>query len=283
MSRGRFISKRIGKSDKVSDVRTMHARFLYVICYTNVDVEGRCTANPIDIYDDFLGHKMRKKYSPLRIQEYLENLHDVGLIILYEAKGKRFMEFVDFHEHQIGLRKDREAPSFIPAPPKNLRKKSQLRSYSGVDPELREREDKEKAKEEEKTKEEEESPSGDSRPREYLIELDVKNTLIKWNGFASEHSLPKIKDISGTRRRHLLARIKSKKDPFIIEEILEIIKRCPFLLGKTKAEFRLFFDWIILPSNFQKIIEGNYIDKKFSSYKSYLLKKRKQGATDDGQ
>jgi len=280
MSRGRFISKRLGKSEKVADLNSMHARFLYVICYTNVDVEGRCTANPQDIYDDFLGHKMRKKYSPSRIEEYLQDLDDIGLVNRYGAKGKMYMEFIDFHEHQVGLRKNREARSLIPAPPKSHKKKTKLRSNSGVTPEP--------AKKVKKKIQKKKSPDGDpspdppkkklpeASPEEYLLSADIQNTLLKWNTFAKKHSLAEIMEIEGTRRKHLVARIRMKKNPFIIEAMLEIIEKCPFLLGKTKAGFRVFFDWIVNPSNYQKIIEGNYIDQKFAGYKAWLLKKKKE-------
>lgn len=71
----------------------------------------------------------------------------------------------------------------------------------------------------------------------------------------------------------MIARLK---EGFRIEEVVEIIEKSPFLLGQTKAGFRVFFDWIILPTNYQKILEGTYVDKKFSSYKAWLLKKKKQ-------
>lgn len=275
MGRGRYISKRISKSDKIAKLHSMHACFLYVICYTHADVEGRCTAEPGDIRDNFLGNMLRRKYSVKKIAEYLEDMADVKLIILYEAKEKRFMQFVNFHEHQSGLRKDREAPSSIPAPKRSRAKKTELRSNSGVTPELSKAEVKET---EEKKKEAKKSPSEDSPPlttEDYLLSAEIQTTSIKWNDFAKKHDLAEIREIKKktTRRSHVIARLK---EGFRIEEVVEIIEKSPFLLGQTKAGFRVFFDWIILPTNYQKILEGTYVDKKFSSYKAWLLKKKKQ-------
>ncbi len=46
---------------------------------------------------------------------------------------------------------------------------------------------------------------------------------------------------------------------FDFDELLAAVAASPFLLGKVKGrDFKASFDWIIAPSNYQKIIEGNY-------------------------
>lgn len=118
-----------------------------------------------------------------------------------------------------------------------------------------------------------EDESSKTKVEEYLLSAEIEKTKVRWNGFAKKHDLAEIKEIKETRKKHLIVRLR---EGFRIEEILEIIEKSPFLLGKTKAEFRIFFDWIILPTNYQKIIEGNYVDKKFSSYRSWLQKKKEE-------
>ena len=36
------------------------------------------------------------------------------------------------------------------------------------------------------------------------------------------------------------------------------IKECPFLLGQNEKGWVITFDWLIKPSNFAKVLEGNY-------------------------
>ena len=80
--------------------------------------------------------------------------------------------------------------------------------------------------------------------------------LKAWNDFATLHGLAPIKGIpSGSaRERSLKARLAAGLD-FI--GLLDEIARAPFLLGQ-KTDFRATFDWVLKPSNHQKIIEGNY-------------------------
>lgn len=45
-------------------------------------------------------------------------------------------------------------------------------------------------------------------------------------------------------------------------KLFSYISRCSFLVGKTKENFNVTLEWIVNPSNFLKIVEGNYEDKK---------------------
>jgi len=78
-----------------------------------------------------------------------------------------------------------------------------------------------------------------------------------WNEFSVKHNLPKIGDIkSGSKRdRHLKARMKENGFDFTV--LLRHVGESAFLTGK-KTDFRATFDWIIAPSNYTKIMEGNY-------------------------
>jgi hypothetical protein len=90
--------------------------------------------------------------------------------------------------------------------------------------------------------------------------LSLKEEVLNlWNGFAERHRLPAIKSIlPGSKREHALgARMEDKA--FDLRGILTEIERSPFLMGrKVGSDFKATFDWIIAPSNYQKIIEGNY-------------------------
>jgi len=70
-------------------------------------------------------------------------------------------------------------------------------------------------------------------------------------------SLPKVKALSDTRRKHIKARLK-ESGPEKIRIAFEKAEASDFLAGRVK-EFRASFDWIIgYPDHFQRILEGVY-------------------------
>jgi predicted phage replisome organizer len=114
-----------------------------------------------------------------------------------------------------------------------------------------------------------------------LLSPGFENIKQKWNTFAKENNLTTITEIKkdSMRYRHIKARLKEKyinkktgmKQNIDFETVLAIVRNSPFLLGKKgKEPFYITFDWIIKPSNFIKIIEGNYLDKKYSGIAVWL-------------
>ena len=88
-------------------------------------------------------------------------------------------------------------------------------------------------------------------------ETNKEEVLNRWNAFAAERGLATIKSIppDSKRDRSLRARLADKD--FDFAALLDEIAQSGFLLGE-KTDFKAAFDWIIAPSNYQKIIEGNY-------------------------
>ena len=143
MARGRMINNSLSYSDKFnSGLKSDKSRLLYILMYTHCDKEGRLSADVDEIKYKIVP---RLRYSLDKIKEILQELHDIRLIVLYEVKGKPYMEFIDFEKNQIGLRKDREGKTKIPAYP------DQLRTNSGLTPP--ERKGKERKRKETKGKE----------------------------------------------------------------------------------------------------------------------------------
>ncbi|HCJ6540407.1 YdaU family protein [Pseudomonas aeruginosa] len=78
--------------------------------------------------------------------------------------------------------------------------------------------------------------------------------------------LPAVALLNDTRRRHLQARWREHEAHRSLDfwrELFETVKASPFLMGNVPGRngakpFRATFDWIIAPSNFVKIVEGNY-------------------------
>ena len=84
----------------------------------------------------------------------------------------------------------------------------------------------------------------------------------EWNRELVPLGIPKITSISNNRAKMVAARIKEHgKDSF--HQCIEEIKQSSFLLGKTPKPWTNFnFDWMICPSNFAKVLEGNYNDNR---------------------
>ncbi len=107
-----MLKKRISKSKKFALLKTNNARLLYLMIYPHLDVEGRLEADADLIKGTVLP---LMSITRAKIKEYLEDLHKVGLIILYLHNGDLLLEYTRFSDFQM-LRKDREADSDIPAP-----------------------------------------------------------------------------------------------------------------------------------------------------------------------
>ena len=124
MAKGRMINKRLCKSKKYAELTSDRSRVLYVLMYINADREGRVDGDPEEIKDEFC---TKLKYTHRKIAESIIELHNVGLIKLYEVNDHPYIQFLEFDKYQPGLRKDREAESEIP---------ESVRSKSGLTPSL---------------------------------------------------------------------------------------------------------------------------------------------------
>jgi len=91
-----------------------------------------------------------------------------------------------------------------------------------------------------------------------------------WNAFASKHGLPVIKSISpgSTRDKRLKARINDKA--FVLDDVFSMIEKQPFLIGDSESGWTINFDWILSPTNYPKILEGQYIRAKQQSKTSQI-------------
>lgn len=92
-----------------------------------------------------------------------------------------------------------------------------------------------------------------------------------WNNELVPLGIPKINGIRSKRATMVAARIREYgKESFF--KCIEEVKNSSFLQGKTKASWTGFnFDWMICPSNYPKVLEGNYNDerKKCNAEPSY--------------
>ena len=116
MATGRMLKKNISKSEKFAALKSDKARLLYLLVLPHLDRAGRLDANPKLIKGQVIP---LLSISTSVIQGCLENMHNIGLISLYDVNGAQFLEYTKFTDFQT-LRDDREAESEIPPAPAEL-------------------------------------------------------------------------------------------------------------------------------------------------------------------
>ena len=130
--------KRICQSRKLAALKTDGARLLYTWLIPNVDVNGCFSADP----QVLKGQIFTRLNKPLKmIAKYLQNLADVGLVVIYKADKDIFLCIPDFADNQHYLNPDSEAKIAIPPPTHE-----QLKSNSRVTPTQSKIESKSKSK-----------------------------------------------------------------------------------------------------------------------------------------
>ncbi len=114
MAKGRILSRRISKSEKVANLSSDTARMFYNWLIPYLDVEGRMEVNPKLIKGEIF--PLLDHINVEVINRTLQELDDVGLILLYTIGKKTYLQLTNFKEHQPNLRKDKEPLSNIPPP-----------------------------------------------------------------------------------------------------------------------------------------------------------------------
>jgi hypothetical protein len=139
MARGRIISNEIARDKKINNLSDDTSRLAFTWLVTFADAEGRTPGDAAIVRS--MVFPRRDDITIERMEKYIQEWHDAGLIVWYEAQDDLWIAFPNFDKHQPNLRKEREGKSTIPAPP--LRTTSgpaeitpaQVRSNSGVSPE----------------------------------------------------------------------------------------------------------------------------------------------------
>lgn len=120
MARGRMLSKSLSTSERYAMVPEVlpvlfeFAQSLYPLLVAHSDDFGRQQGDLHTIQT--LVHPSSDR-SRDEFTLALQALHDVGLIVWYEVKGKRYIQISQWDAHQVGLHK--RTRSKFPAPPGN--------------------------------------------------------------------------------------------------------------------------------------------------------------------
>lgn len=100
------------------------------------------------------------------------------------------------------------------------------------------------------------SPDPESPPS---VSVDFVGLIKFFNRTMSEANaiIPHVVSVKGKREGNVKARIRE----YGIDKVYEMITKASqsdFLNGKNKRGWRADFSWLFLPTNFQKVLEGNY-------------------------
>ena len=78
-----------------------------------------------------------------------------------------------------------------------------------------------------------------------------------------ENKLPRISSMTDKRKKSVKARA-SEHGKTSIMDVFNNVAQSAFLLGRNNQNWRCDFDWIFKPTNFIKILEGNYNGTRLS-------------------
>lgn len=135
--------------------------------------------------------------------------------------------------------------------------------------------DKDKDKEQDKEQEENIFPSSNDDVCPSSAGRGAEKAVVDaWNSLG----INPIRSVSprSTRKQLLSGRINEFGVPAILEAI-ENVRNSPFLKGQGNRGFTATFDWFLRPSNFQKVLEGNYNDHSAEAPKKTVPARMPQG------
>lgn len=102
------------------------------------------------------------------------------------------------------------------------------------------------------------SPEGDSQ-KETDVSFSPADLVVFFNSWMDEENamIPRIKSLSDQRKKCVGARIREYGKP-ALSTVIRKAAASDFLNGKNGRDFIATFDWLMKPTNFPKVLEGNY-------------------------
>jgi len=270
MASGRLLNKSIVLSRKINQV-SEGAENLYYRLLVMSDDFGCYHADPEIIKGTI--YTLRKTSLSL-IEARLRELDTIKLIKIYKVNGEIYLQIEKFEENQK-FRSDIKRKSDFPQSQQGSRIESErIRTSLNAHNSLVNR-----------NRNRNRNKNRNKNAIKVQIVSPVDEVINQWNVFARKNDLAEIHGIEkgSVRERSLEARMRSKD--FNFPNLLVVIQNSPFLLGQNEKGFTCSFDWIIKSANYQKIIEGNYLDRKkevkFQGIQKWLEERR--GDIDEGE
>lgn len=96
--------------------------------------------------------------------------------------------------------------------------------------------------------------------REESGRIDYNAIKEYWNSHCG--AMPKIKKVTDTRKNRIRSLLKHNYTKAELKEAMDKAFKSDFLNGGGDSGWKADFDWVIKPANLQKILEGNYDNRK---------------------
>lgn len=283
MARKRMIDPSFWTDEKLGLLTPMH-RLLFMGLISNADDEGRLQGHPALVksmifpYDVDITHQ--------QVEKWLIDLHNEGLILIYEVGKQRYIWIPNFLKYQ---QINRPTPSKLPAPPENaevtyisINNESSQNTHEQLtedslntheqfsedsvnthaEKNRKEKEIEKEKKENRKESDNRESVSSDDDDRasdDPKIDIKPSEVVEMYNTICK--SLPKVMRLSNDRRKKIRTLIKNVRDRTLIETVFRKVEESDFLSGRSGKWSGCNFDWIIKYNNFVRILEGVYDNK----------------------
>lgn len=114
MAKGRMVNTKIGASLKIHSLSNDTCRLFATWTISHLDKHGVFHGEPALLRSYVFPR--RGDVSLDQIEGFLQEMQQIGLIVLFEARGERWQFWPGFADEQAGLRPERETTSF-PNPP----------------------------------------------------------------------------------------------------------------------------------------------------------------------
>jgi hypothetical protein len=263
MARNRMIKPKFWDDTKIGRL-TRDARLLYIGLWNFSDDIGVVIGDSIWLkskifpYDQIQIHQFEKWMNELVIN---------GFICLLSYKGERFIYLPNFTRHQVINKpnyEDLNIPKCLIDKAKDnfhLLFTEQSRNATVLFTE-------QYVTKIEGEREEEYSPynppQGEASPPESNEDEKINyNALMDTFNKMFEGKLPKVTAMTDKRRKAVKARA-SEHGKEAIMAVFNSVSQSAFLLGHNNRNWVCDFDWIFRPTNFIKILEGNYNGERAS-------------------
>ena len=94
--------------------------------------------------------------------------------------------------------------------------------------------------------------------------VKCKKIAEAWNEVAERTGVPKILEVSkwSSTRHNNVVRLAKKHGTEGVLDAIKKVGESDFLTGKNDRRWVCRFDWLMKPKNFEKVIEGNYDNRK---------------------
>lgn len=259
MARNRVIKPKFWDDAKIGRL-TRDARLLYIGLWNFSDDIGVVIGNSIWLKSKIF------PYDQIQIQQFEKWMNELvinGFICLLSYKGERFIYLPNFTRHQVINKpnyEDLNIPKLLIDNTKDkITEQSRNTTVSFTEQYVTKIE-----REEEEEYPPYNSPQGEEVPSESDESDKINyNALMDMFNKMFEGKLPKITAMTDKRKKAVKAR-SSEHGEKAIMDVLDNVCQSPFLLGHNNQNWSCDFDWIFRPTNFIKILEGNYNGTRLS-------------------